>query len=243
MKSKILLLAIFLFGGTAGYGQWRPVTAEEEKFVQTVEAKVNKILLATAHKMPGKWDIKIETDQFQRHELDEGQHSGRPHEVRVRLFMDYKPTDAEMEQMDKDIFAHAEQTQNYDPIPDELNRINPEFRWRLYASFVVNYYGFMPLSPAAIPGLGYETATPGAVYSFVQWKKMGTGAPASYIYLGHFKRIQTKDGQEIVEDFSAVANCRDVKTVIIEVQSSERLIEKFLALLDMDAVNALIREH
>jgi hypothetical protein len=46
--------------------------------------------------MPGKWDIKIETDQFQRHELDEGQHTGRPHEVRIRLIMDYQPTDAEV---------------------------------------------------------------------------------------------------------------------------------------------------
>jgi hypothetical protein len=243
MKSKISLLAIFLFGATAGYGQWRPVTAEEEAFLQPVEVKVKKILSTAAHKIPGKWGIKIETDQFQRHELDEGQHHGRPHEVRIRLIMDYQPTDAEVAQMDKEIFAHAEQTKNYDPIPDELNRINPERRLNIFVSLVVNYYGFQPVFPADIPGLGYETTTPGAFYSFVRWKHMGIGAPKSVIYLGQFKRLQTKDGPKIVEDFSTVADCRDAKTAIVEVQSSERLIEKFIAVLDVEALNTLFREH
>lgn len=243
MKSQILFLTIFCFGVTTGYGQWRHITAEEDTFVRAVEAKVNKILLAAAHKMPGKWDIKIETDQYQRFDLDEGQHHGRPHEVRISLYLDYRPSDPEMEQMDKEIFAHGERTPNYDPIPDELNRVTPEFRWHLYVSFVVNYYGFMPVFPADTPSLGYETATPGAFYSFVRWKQMGTGAPISYLYLGQFKRIPSKSGPKIVEDFPAVTNCRDAKTIILQVQSSERLIEKFIALLDMDAVNALIREH
>lgn len=242
MKSKIMLALLLLAGLTNGYAQWRAITAEEEKFVQAVEGKVHKILLAAAHKMPGKWEIKIETDQFQRHELDEGQHAGRPHEVRIRLYMDYQPSDAEVAQMDKEIFAHAEQTQKYDPIPDELNRVNPEFKWNLYVSFVVNYYGFMPVLPSDIPSLGYETQTPGAFFSFVRWKEMGVGAPESMIYVGQYKRVQSKDGLKIVEDFPAVTHCRDAKTAIIQVKSSERVIEKFIARLDLAAVNALFHE-
>lgn len=242
MKNKILLAAL-LFGATAGYGQWRPITAEEEKFVQAVEARVNKILLDAAHKMPGKWEVMIKTDQFQRHELDDANHRGRPHEVRIQLYMDYKPNDAEMEQMDKEIFAHAAQTAKHDPIPEELNRENPEFRWHLFASFVVNYYGFMPAAPADIPALGYETNTPGAVFSFVQWRKMGIGAPTSYHYFGDFKRVQTRDGQRIVENFSSLRECRAVKTVVLQVQSEERLIEKFIAALERNALQALVQEQ
>lgn len=243
MRTKILLSALLLFGVTAGHAQWRPVTAEEERFVQAVEAKVHKILSAAAHKMPGKWDIKIKTDQFQRHELDEGQHHGRPHEVRVELIMDYQPSDAEMAQMEKDIFAHAEQVKDYDPIPDELNRVNPEHRLNIYVSFVVNYYGFTPVFTADIPRLGYETTTPGAVYSFVQWRKMGINAPHSISYWGDFRRVQTRQGQQIVENFSALTDCRDAKTIILTVQSNERLIEKFIAVLDLEAVRAIVQEH
>ena len=243
MKAKIWFAAFFLFGVAVGNAQWRPLTAEEEKFVQTVEAKVHKILSSAANKMPGKWEIKIETDQFQRHELDDANHRGRPHEVRVRLIMDYQPSDAEMAQMDKEIFAHAAQTAKHDPIPDELNRVNPEFRWNLFASFVVNYYGFMPVSPADIPALGYETTPPGAIFSFVQWRKMGTGAPSSLLYFGDFKRVQTKGGQQIVENFSALTNCRDAKTVVLQVQSEERMIEKFIAALEINALQALVQEQ
>lgn len=243
MKNKVLLSAFLLFWAPAGSAQWRPITAEEEQFVQTVEAQVHKILSSAAHKIPGKWTIKLETDQFQRHELDDANHRGRPHEVRVRLIMDYMPSDAEVAQMDKEIFAHAAQTAKHDPIPEELNRKNPEFKWNLFVSFVVNYYGFMPVAPADIPALGYETNTPGAVYSFVQWRKIGIGAPTSYHYFGDFKRVQTRDGQRIVENFSSLRECREVKTVVLQVQSEERLIEKFIAALEMNALQALVQEQ
>jgi hypothetical protein len=64
MKIKILLAAIFLCGVTAGYDQWRHITAEEDTFVRTVEAKVNKFCCLRPIKCRGSGTSKLKRINF-----------------------------------------------------------------------------------------------------------------------------------------------------------------------------------
>ncbi len=242
-RSVVLVLLLLCSFIATTNAQWRPITPDEEAFVQTVEAKVRQVLLDAANGMGGKWEIKIETDKFQRYELDEGQHGGRPHEVRLMLTMGYQPSEAEREVMEKRINDHGERTSRYDPIPDELMRVSPEFEWQIYVSTVVNYYGFLPRTKNGVVSLGYQTNVPGTFFSAVRWKELGTGAPIHTLYLGDLKWERRKGEQYVVENFSTVTNCRNVRTILCEVHSNEKVAEAFIKKLNVTALNDLVRTH
>lgn len=242
MKKTSFALLACLFAQNL-FAQWRDATPAETVFFNNVEREVHEILRAAAGKMPGKWDVKLETDEHQRASLDEGQHSGRPHEVRVWLTMDYQPSEAEQAEMEKDIFAFGEKTKNYDPVPDHLQRQSPEYRWNIYVSFVVNYYGFTPIYSDDIPKMGYEITVPGSVYSFVRWKDLGINPPYAMVYAGDLKTTQSSTGKVIGEAFGAQTDCRNARTVAINVQSDEVVIKQFLQVLDVAAVKRLVENY
>jgi hypothetical protein len=122
-------------------------------------------------------------------------------------------------------------------------RVSPEFEWQIYVTAVVNYYGFLPRSKNGIVRMGYQTNVPGKVFSAVRWKELGTGAPIQTLYLGDFKWVRRRGEQLIVEDFSAVTNCRNVRTILFDVHSNEAVAEKFIKKLDLTVMNELVRTN
>ena len=189
---------------------------------------MNAILNNATAKLEGDWDVLLETDNYQRHSIDGGQHDGRPHELRINLYLQYKPSDEEEGAMQKKIFEYADETAQYDPIPDDVNRRNPEFKWNIFCSFVVNYYGFMSFNTTEVSNLGYEMEEPNADFCYMKWKENGIGAPVSYMYIGDFAKTVSSSGTMLDENFSTITNCRDAKTVILQVQSSEDSVKSTL---------------
>lgn len=221
---------------------WRPITPAEEQFVQSIEAPLHAILREAAQRMPGRWEIRLRTDPHQRHELDDAHHQGRPHELRVELSMDWQPSDAELATQDAAIHRHAQEAARFDPIPDHLNRRNPEHRQNLSVMLVANAYGFTPTSIAGAASLGELTQVPGTAFSYLRWRSMGIGAPKRIVFLGEFTRRAGEGGERLVETFGRVSDCRNLRTIIIEIASSEDRSQAFLAGLDIARLNALIRD-
>jgi hypothetical protein len=220
--------------------QSQGISPEENAFVQTVETKVQDILLAAANSMHGQWDVKIKTDKLEWVER-EGHERGRPHEVRVILQMAYQPSETEREAMETRINKHWGRAEGLDPIPDEVTRVSPEFEWQIYVTAIVNFYGFIPRAKSAVVSLGYETNWPGVFFSNVRWRQLGTGAPIHTLHLGDFKWQRNNDVQLLVEDFSSVTDCRDVRTILCEVHSNEKVAETFIRKLNIAALNELVR--
>lgn len=242
MKTKsIAKLVIYLLCGILAHvrAQSQGISPEEGAFVRTVETKVHRILRAAANSMAGQWDIKIKTDKLEWVER-EGHEWGRPHEVRVILQMAYQPTESEREAMETRINKHWERAEGLDPIPDEVTRVSPEFEWQIYVTAIVNFYGFIPRARSAVALLGYETNWPGTFFSNVRWRKLGTGAPIHALYLGDFRWQRTNGDLLLVENFSSVTDCRDVRTILCEVHSNEKVAEIFLRNLNIAALNELV---
>jgi hypothetical protein len=230
-----LLSMIVAKEGAHGQG----ITPAERAFSEAVEAKVKEVLLTAARGMGGSWDIKIKTDRLEYIER-EGHERGKPHEVRVILDMAYQPSETEREVMEARINKHWDRPE---PIPDEVTRVAPEFEWQIHVSTIVNFYAFVPFSKNGSLALGYETSVPGTFFSYCRWRKLGTGAPIHSLFVGDYKWQRKSEGPFLTEDFSRLADCRDVRTIIMEVHSNEKVSETFIKKLDVTALNELVRTH
>lgn len=226
----------------AGEGGWRRITPAEEQFVRAVAARIYEVLRAAASRLPGRWDLKLETEQLKSTELDQGQHHNRPHEVRVHLYAEWQPSEVERAVVDREIDRHAQEEARFDPVPDHVNRRNPAFKLALHAQVIVNPYGYQPVLLSAAGQLGEVTHVPGTAFSYLRWRQMGIEAPRRVLYLGELARRAGEGGERLFETFGATADCRNVRTLVIEVDSDEALSQAFVAGLDVPRLNALVRE-
>ena len=229
----------------AAAGGWRNITPQEEQFVQLVEKRVYAALRGAAQRMGSKWKVDIlKTNEHQRHAVDDAAHRGRPHEVRVEFHMEFVPaSDAELGELDRQIDLFDQKVSRMDPVPDTVMRTNPAFKRELYAEVIVNYGGFMPMSFKAAAALGEATNVPGTAYSYLRWKQMGTGAPKRILYLGEFRRGPYSGEERLLEAFTNTPDCRDVRTIIVEVSSNESVSDQFIKALDLEDLGALIANH
>lgn len=224
---------------------WRDITPEEEQFVQLVEQRVYANLRNAAQRMGTKWKIDVlKTNEFQRTAVDEASHKDRPHEVRIEFHMEYiAADDAELGELDAQLDVFNQKIGRMDPVPDALLRTNPAFQRELYAEVIVNYRGFMPLSLKGAAALGEVSNVPGTSYAYLRWKQMGPSAPKRILFLGEFRRGPHSGEERLLEAFAHTPDCRNVRTVIVEVSSAESVSDQFVKALDLQDLNALINQH
>ena len=249
MKRRFLVLFFLLSGALtpfgAALGDWRDITPEEEHFVQLVEKRTYAVLRNAAQNMGSRWKIvDLGTNNFQRKAVDGANHKGRPHEVRVELHMEYQPADdAELGVLDGEIDQFSQRVARMEKVPDALARTNPSHKKELYTVLIVNYMGFMPLSIKAAASLGDIAQYPGTVFSYVQWKGIGESAPKRTLLMGEFRRGPHSGEERIFETFADTPDCRNVRTIILNVQSNETISDQFVKALDLQDLNALIAKH
>lgn len=224
---------------------WRNITPEEEQFVQLVEKRVYANLRNAAQKMGAKWKIdNLKTNEFQRTAVDDVVHKNRPHEVRIEFHMEFIPADdEELGKLDGEIDTFAQKVGRMEQVPAALMRSNPAFKRELSAQVIVNYVGFMPMSLKAASALGEVINVPGTVFSYLRWKDVGAEAPKRILYLGEFRRGPYKGEERLLEAFAKTPDCRDVRTVIVEVSANETVSDQFIKALDLKDLNALVANH
>lgn len=218
----------------------RAATAAEKAFIQKLEPRMEQILATAAKSMPGQWSIHFDAGKTNE-TVNNAQHKGRPHEFRLLLSMEYSATAQEKESMEKELAQFYKGMSRKDIIAG--NRQNdPTLKYAINVTAIINPYNFTPVDVQQVAGLGGTTDVIGTALTTFRTIDLGVAAPSYTLYIGDFKTTDT-DGKKLLEEnFTSTPDCCNARTMIIEVRSSQPMVNSFISKLDIPGLNRILQE-
>ena len=219
----------------------RPATEAEKAFTQKLEQRMTRILSTAAKSMPGQWTIHFNEGKINEVVVNTAQHTGRPHEFRLSLSMEYSPTSQEKAAMEKELIQFHRGMSKKDIIAG--NRQNdPTLRYAIDVTAIINPYNFSPVDVQQVASLGGTTEVMGTALTTFRTKDLGPSAPFYSLYIGDYKTTNTSGKKLLEENFVSTPDCCNARTMIIEVHSSQAIANNFVSKLDIPGLNRIIEE-